>query len=499
MVTKQDIIDYYAYLCEVEGHKLSRRQYRELNPEYSSTLIEDIFGSWSEFSNSAYDDNAPRRMESTKKFSKSASKIVISYVVDGQDINEDVLAVLENYCKYNKAELGILWGKAVVRSEGFDKVTYNRIEKYLATRFEFEKDKKCIVQDFLISCSQKNPLLNIDKLSTNLNTIIVGSTKQYLKILPYKQYNPYRLGCSTGTISAVDYKSTVAGYVDQKYHTYGAILLEYNDKQERYVVRNLIYANGKICDLDKEYTNKSVNKIKQVPAMVLGDLHLPDEDEDFIKETQAQFKLLNPKDVMIHDLASWNSISHHDSDKYLTKCKNRTEDTETLEAEVNSVITRLNKFASGFKNIRFNVVNSNHDCFIEKWLNNGEFVKDTANAKIGAKLFLLYLEDKSIFSTLLPKNFRLLTKNTSFNVLGYELSEHGDCGIAGAKGSVNSFNKGFEKIVIGHTHSPEIREKTVVVGTLSKLKLNYNQKGLTTWCGANAVIHQNGTFQLLFL
>ena len=53
-------------------------------------------------------------------------------------------------------------------------------------------------------------ILNLDKLSTNLRTIVVGSNKQYLKVLPYKQYEIYRVACSTGTIANPEYKDTIA-------------------------------------------------------------------------------------------------------------------------------------------------------------------------------------------------------------------------------------------------------------------------------------------------
>ena len=44
-----------------------------------------------------------------------------------------------------------------------------------------------------------------------------------------------------------------------------------------------------------------------------------------------------------------------------------------------------------------------------------------------------------------------------------------------------------------------IKEKTVYVGTLSKLIVNYNQKGMTTWVHANAIIHKNGEIQLILV
>lgn len=494
---KKEVVDYYLS-CFGEK-KVSRSEYREINPIYSSSGIEKLWGNWSNFIQDVHSSEVLSRETVVKRFGKNDDRIVITHVADGSTINTEMFNTLMVYCKKNNAKLGILWGKPFRKRDSFSKETFNLLKPYLATAFEFEKDEKCQAKSASIPCTQKNPLMNLDKLCTNFNTTLVGCPKQYLKILPYKQFDSYRLACSTGTLSNADYKDTISGEIDFKYHTNGAILLEYNQLQSRYVVRNLIYEDDVLCDLNFEYTSEGYKEVKSVPAMVLGDLHLPDEDPEFISKTRKQFKSLKPKDVMIHDLASWNSISHHESTKYLTKCMNRTEDTMTLNAEVNAVVNHLYSFTKGFDHINFNVVNSNHDCFIEKWLNDGEFVKDTANAKIGAQLFLEYLDNGNIFSRILPNNFKLLTKNTSFNILGYELSEHGDCGISGARGSVNSFNKGFEKIIIGHTHSPEIREKTFVVGTLSKLIQNYNQKGMTTWAASNAVIHSNGTVQLLFL
>ena len=95
----------------------------------------------------------------------------------------------------------------------------------------------------------------INKLSTNINTIVVGANKQYLQILPYKQYSQYRIACSTGSLSIPEYKDTVAGHIDSKYHKFGAILLEWNQKQSRYVIRNLEFKNNCIYDLNRKWLN----------------------------------------------------------------------------------------------------------------------------------------------------------------------------------------------------------------------------------------------------
>ena len=95
--------------------------------------------------------------------------------------------------------------------------------------------------------------------------------------------------------------------------------------------------------------------------------------------------------------------------------------------------------------------------------------------------------------------FEFFDKDKGYEIGGFIVSEHGDAGISGAFGSPNAFNKTFENCIVGHTHSPEIREKTIYVGTLSKLIVNYNQKGMTKWVHANAIIHKNETAQLILI
>ena len=498
MVSRHEIIEYFKDLCNSYGKKLLRTEYRDLNPVYSSSLIESMWGNWTNFIEEIGNVDKITRHNITKVFSKDLNKIVITSVNDGAYINLDFYNTLISYCAENEAELGILWGKSIKKNRTFNNDIFELLNPYLATKFEFKRDSSCIAQDFLIPTNQKNPLLNLDKLSTNLKTIIVGSTKQYLQILPYKQYTNYRIACSTGTLSELEYKETVTNQMDAKYHTFGAILLEWNEKCKRYIIRNLVYKNNCLCDLNFKYSKDKIEKIDTLPAMVLGDLHLPDEGKDILDKTIDFINKYKPKYTILHDIASWNSVCHHNFGKYLTLATNLDSTNTSLENELNIVIDKINNFASK-AHTEFKIVNSNHDNFIEKWLETGEFVKDKHNAVIGAKLFIDYVSGNNIFANKLPKNVEFLQKNKSFKVCGYELSEHGDCGISGASGSPNAYNKTFENCIVGHTHSPRLIENTVYVGTLSKLIVNYNQKGMTNWANCNAIIHENNTTQLIFL
>lgn len=94
----------------------------------------------------------------------------------------------------------------------------------------------------------------------------------------------------------------------------------------------------------------------------------------------------NPKTVLLHDVASWNSISHHEMHQYLSKVKNTTTETKTLEDELNAVVINLKYLANSFKNTEFKIVNSNHDDFIRKWLETGEFTKDKSKCSYRSKI-----------------------------------------------------------------------------------------------------------------
>ena len=209
-----------------------------------------------------------------------------------------------------------------------------------------------------------------------------------MKILPYDPNDVYKVAWSTGTISNIYYDSTVSGELDKQHHTFGGLYLEYDDLSKRYIVRNLIYKNNFIPDLNKIYTTDDVMHESYISGMVLGDMHLPEQDDAAIDYTINMINSLNAKVVVLHDIFSFNSISHHDYDLALTRIMNRTPETESLETEMNISGQKLDEIASQCPNTKFIVVHSNHDDFIMKYLNKCNFLHDLPNAIAAARLFV---------------------------------------------------------------------------------------------------------------
>jgi hypothetical protein len=83
-----------------------------------------------------------------------------------------------------------------------------------------------------------------------------------------------------------------------------------------------------------------------------------------------------------------------------------------------------------------------------------------------------------------------------FTIHGVLLSEHGDKGPNGARGSAQNLSKIGEKSILGHSHAPKIIAGTFQVGTSSKLKLEYN-KGPSSWMHTHCILHKNGKRQMI--
>ena len=250
-------------------------------------------------------------------------------------------------------------------------------------------------------------------------------------------------------------------------------------------------------DLDKCYTVDDIETIKSVPAMTLGDLHFPEQDDNFMKRTVHQISILNPEVVAAGDWCSYNSINHHTKNQAFTRVKNRTEKDWTLSDELHFATESLINLAQSFPKTQFNIIYSNHDKFLTSFLNDGLFVKDIDNAEIGCRLFLNLLHGEPVIETKL-NNIKFMTEFTELIVKGVDLSNHGHIGIAGSRGNPKTYTKITDKAITGHTHSPRIEGSIVVVGTNSKLKLNYTSN-ISNWAFGNAIVHENGTIQLLLV
>ena len=499
---KEDIIEDFRNLqLQFPDKTVTRSEYRK-DGQYSTSLIEKLFGSWTNFVKEAGIITEVNRYSIEKEV--TSDRIIISSIIDGIDINEEALDSLITCAKWNNAELYLFWTRSSKKGKyGLSTEIYDKVKDYLVTELKFA-DERIVAEDLSIPYTSKNPLMNLEKLNKKSLIFIVPHPKQYHKMAPNDTNTEPRQIWSTGTISKLEYANTVSGRLDSKNITFGGLYLEYDLDTNKYLTRNLIYKENYIGDKQYVYfANNNVAMLNSVQAMVLGDIHFPEHDERVLEKTIKLIEQCNPKMVFLHDVFSLNSINHHELSKPITRILRQTEYTVSLETELNHDIYLLKHwFLDRFPNTLFFVVSSNHDNFLMKWLDSGDFLKDKDNCTIGCKLAAKILNNQNPIAEMIDSSYQniafLSEKDTIQPVPGIECANHGHIGIAGSRGNINAYNKTYEQAVIGHTHSSKIQEGTVTVGTNSLLELTYTNT-IMDWSHANAIIFPNSSIQLVLM
>ena len=499
MLNKEEILDYYYQLCISAKKVLSRDQYRALHPKYSSGLIEKLWGSWRNFivECDSYGRSSVKEDNFITNDTSQNKKVIVSTVFSGEEYDEDAFVLLKGMAKHLNADLRLLYVHTS-KNKRFTEEQLDELDPYLVQDLTFTLDEHAICKSVNIRSSCKRPLTNLEKLSDHYKLIVVSSAKQQCKILPYDTNETFKIAYSTGTISKFDYKNTLTAYVDMRFNKCGAVLLEFNDTLQRYLPRNIEIVNNEIYDGDTIYYidgDKVKTKKTTVDAMVLGDLHLPEEDFVSVMTSVAQINRYKPKNVLIGDWCSFNSINHHEANRYLNKVMYYQ---QSLESELSESIEKLNKLVDMTEDCDFLIIHSNHDEFLNKWLNSGEMVKDKTNAVIGCELFSsLAKRENPYFYYELNSRIKFLKKGENYSVNGVVLSNHGHVGLCGSRANSMTYVKTYTKSVTGHTHSPKIEDSNYTVGTCSKINLTYTDH-LSNWAFANALVHKNGVVQLIF-
>lgn len=420
-------------------------------------------------------------------------RYIVSSVVEGAPIDYGFLQAMELFAQHNNAEIVLLWMRGVYKNDQFSLDEVDALRKYLASEYRF--NTKLLAKSFLVHPAHKFPVTGLEEYAQDNDSLICASTKQCLELVARPRGKVPHTIHTTGTISIPKYSKTRTGCIAAKDNKLGALVIEVVDSKN-FFIRQVQWINGAFVDLGKKYTKDSVKSV-ECKAMVLGDLHLTEEDASALEATYDQIKKLKPENVFLHDILSNNSINHHELGKCVSRCT-LPKEFDTLEKEFKYGKAKLTEIRNKIhKDTNIYVVASNHDDFIKKWCDTGEFVKDAQNAVIGAKCFIALTEQKNPLELFLDvKGVTYLKQDSSFKIEGFECAEHGHLGTNGARGSAKSYIKSHGKAFIGHSHTPKIVSNIWQVGTLSKLTLGYTH-GASSWMHANGVIYKGGYAQMI--
>lgn len=425
---------------------------------------------------------------------------IISSVVGNTEIDRRMLSSMETFAKKNNAKIILLGMKSC---KGKDIWYPWCVQKYLHFNVRLHPLLRAVDLDLLPT--QINPLIGLQEFSLNddghRESCIIASPKQDLEVLPYRlNFIPHAL-FSTGTISLPVYPDNRIGRIAEKNHIFGGLIVEIPSNKLYFNVVNFQFReDGSFVDRGLRYYPDGRIEKEQALTLVVGDLHAEHVDEFALNETIDQIMTYKPKEIFLHDIASWSSINPHMQGSVLERHIYYTKNI-TLKEEIKKVTEVLKKFVD--LPTKVNVVASNHDNFINKYLLSGQYAQDPVNLLECAKCVVAMSEGKSPYSVLF--NFgdkvHFLKETEDYIIKGTQHASHGHCGVAGSKGSLIQFSKTFVKSSTGHTHSPRIRHGAYSAGTISQIEAGshgYN-KGITNWMHANIIMWEDGSRQMLFL
>jgi hypothetical protein len=429
------------------------------------------------------------------------SRYVVTTAQRGASPNEEFLASLQNYADRRKAKIIIVPTNGVTD----DDVLAPEVQEHLiASSYEFSKN--FILEDFPVWSQQIRPLTGLGRFIQSNKSAVIGSPKQHLEVLATSNTRLPKILVSTGACTEPHYRANRLGTIAERDHVYGALIIEVDDKTGEFHYRHVrdMKGSGRFIDLGFEYGPTGKPKKVETYGIAMGDLHAGQTDPEAWKAQLGMIRRLQPRNVIVHDLFDACSISHHDLHKQLYRAVKSSQGKLSLTDELKlagSYLADLRK-AMG-EDGKIVIVKSNHDEHLNRYLEEGRYGSDPQNLYLSSKLATAMIDGKDplklgieLTHGPLDRNIVFLSRDDDYKICGIQTGSHGDLGGNGSRGAITSQVINYGKSIVGHRHTPSIRGDAYCVGTLTKLKLDYN-KGPSSWLQTSAVINPDGSVQLV--
>lgn len=428
-------------------------------------------------------------------------KYIITNIQYNAGVNTKFLKNLLAFAKVHKVDelLTFLQNGSYHDEEDIDKRVF---EAGFSTVDFLTLNKNLRCRDMKILAQQINPMTGMStKLSRDFSYIMPSAKIRYLSVANTSA-NP-RAMMTTGNLTKPNYKlHTAQGRKAEAQHQYGFVFVEIKNGKLFTTYQVESAKNGNFYYLNEHYVGGKMKKA-QPEAIVLGDIHLGDTNPKALKHSLETIKELKPKRVVLHDIFNGHSINVHEAGKLLDGLRCLRDKRDSLDKELLDVFKFAQSLSSQFPDIEFLVAESNHDIWLERYIDSKRFMDHPQNFLHAIKMIPEILEDKKptlqigleLFGEL-PENFHFGREDEEYRVRGVELLYHGHRGLNGSRGSSASFDRFNLRMISGHEHSPKLYANGMVVGTLTHLRLPYT-KGAGGWIHANGILYTDGKYGLL--
>lgn len=529
--TKQKIVDTYIEFVSYNQYLPTFRDLQEMG--CPDRTVRNHFGTLEELDEAAREKSpscfkkvideysfTEREFNELKQDVKKYKRFVITTAVTGCNVHQASLDAVKNFCKRNKAKLLILPCSDPASRRGRSKWELDgNLDKKSIVFKDLKLNNKFFLSTIKLSAKHINPLTGLSRIGQRSGSFCYASPKQSLEYVANSAAKKQpRALMTTGAITKPQYNTAMymserTAYIAEHDHVLGAVIVEIVDDRFFYFRQiQMELKTGAFYDLDTKYlANGKIKKYNgkdhRADLVQLGDYHVGDTDP-LAKEVGRQLcDLVKPKYLTVEDFLNGHSINHHEEGKLITQSKSVEKAFHVLDTELQANATELEELM-GWNVGQVVVKYGNHEDFLFRYLNNGNFFRDKVNFKRAINLSNAVLNYgwENPFEYAMREEFGigeddrvkfLQDCDDSFVLNGIENGAHGDKGPNGSRApGLAGLEKCYGACNVGHTHSAGILRGVFRVGTSSYLKVSYN-KGPSSWTQTHLIQHANGSRQLI--
>jgi hypothetical protein len=441
------------------------------------------------------------------KIVRKYKRFVISTAISGQKVHSEFLESIENYCSRNNAKLLLIPCHDPAHNLD-NEIEWHMDDTLVDFDWVFEKldlNSNVHISEIRVTAKQINPTTGLGRFVQELGSAIFGSSKQSLEFVPVSKIKYPHALMSTGAISLPNYKTSKGNslrtaYIAHHDHKIGALIVEIQDDKIYHFRQIQADEKGGFCDIGKYYLKNSIKNVRS--KLVIGDYHSGQHDESAERAWLELCKEAHVDEVILHDLHNGLATNHHDAHKMVTQAKRAALGLLDAKKELGITGSVLNRWTTAVDKVT--VTKSNHDEFLERWLEEARFAKDPYNFQLGCKLADAMVDGKdpliegvTLYGNLKhPKRINWLKRDQDYRIFGHENGAHGDVGPGGSKGTKIGLEKSYFSATIAHSHTAGILREVFQVGTTSWFDLDYN-RGASSWMHCSCLEYDNGNRQLI--
>lgn len=470
---------------------------------------------------------------------RTHKRILATAAVSGAPVDPNALATLKVIAKARDAAIVVIPVNMVTNE--LDPILLNDPDIHILTQ-SVEPSPHLILDNLRIMGKMKNPLEGTQQLGPRGQSRIFGSPKFASEVLGTAdgEYFPHR-NMTTGAITAPNYsgRKWISKRTDRIYghaeHVMGAVLIERTRGQEdflaggspgSYRMRHVEYVpeTHSMIDLNERFNaDGSVEQIRP-RAAVLGDIHVGVTNQSLLQTLGPKLQELNPREIVLHDIFDGRSVNHHEAGRSITLAQKAASGQLRLEDELREVAAFFNGLHALLPDVQISVIRSNHDMFLDRWLEEGRYLDDPVNYKIGVELakakadgknpleyYLLEkalryhdTRDEDVRQPLVdrPELVHFLKTGQSYklgDIRGrlVEVGFHGHRGVNGKRGAIRDMKIAADRIIFAHTHTEKRDRHAVNIGTSTAIKQDYTKDGFSSWVHSWALVNDDGSIQVI--